>query len=99
VTPPLPFMLAADLVDQSGTVIESDVACSIWPASSSATSGSGVNFTHTGESRLAYYALLREPNVSLVTPDGERYRIVEAIAQPMLPHVALRLLRTTPTGS
>ncbi|WP_297776460.1 hypothetical protein [Mycobacterium sp.] len=95
---PLPFRQTGQLIDQAGNVIESDVACSIWPAQSSASSGTGVNFTHIGESRLAYFSMLREPNVSLLV-DGERYRIVEAVAHALLPHVALRLRRTTPTGS
>lgn len=87
----LPYLSDGQLVAQDGSLIR-ELAVSVWPASSHRDEPGGVVYDHTGEAPLGAAAQLQESNVSIVVA-GVRYRVVEAIPNPLLPHVALRLRR------
>jgi hypothetical protein len=93
----LPFLDSADLCDMDGTPV-SIVPCAIWPSDRAATEPGGRTFDHEGEAPLAHLAELKVANRYLLL-NGIRYRVVTAIAHPYLPHVALTLRESVPTGS
>lgn len=95
---PLPFMAFGELLDQSGTTLEVDVPVSIWPAARQSATAGGEAFDHTAEIPLRYESsVVERANLWLVC-DGRRYRIVEAVSHPFVPHVALNLRRMVAGG-
>lgn len=93
-----PFFYTAQLIEQGGAEVVTQLPVSVWPARNSLNGGRGRHHTHTGEAHPAYAEQLQVPNRSLVIAAGAlagTYKITSAVPQQALPHVQLELTRTT----
>lgn len=93
-SPVLPFLETAVLVEQGGAVAVEEVPVSVWPATASHNSTTGRHHTHGGEADLAFADALRVPNRALVV-NGETFKIVAATPMDLVPHVVMELLLTS----
>lgn len=94
----LPFLLRGTLKDQQGDTLAEDMPCQIWPAAQGTTGTAGRHYFFRGEAELSFYSLLRGDN-RILTIDGEDYRVLTAIPHSIVPHVAMELRRSEPTGA
>lgn len=74
-----------------------EIPCSIWPATSSSVSRSGVHHTHTAEADYDFRDELTVDNRSLVLEE-KRYKIIEATPMDLVEHVVLLLKHTPAAG-
>ncbi len=69
----------------------------IWPTTTRVTQA-GLTYDHQGEAPVGFYDQLRGTNLVIVL-DGEEYVIVDCQQNVYLPHTALLLRRSRPSGA
>jgi hypothetical protein len=94
--PTFPFFLTGVLKDRPDTTVVAELPLSIWPARVR-VGNAGDHFDHEGEAPMEFYDELRVAN-RFIEAGGERYVVVEAQQHSFLPHVGLRLRRTSAQG-
>lgn len=95
--PSLPFSQTCSVKKQDGTIVASGIPISpVWPANGSHTD-IGQQFDHQAEAAMVGLAALSGTNRSVVI-GSKTYRVVEAIPNDFLPHVALFLRIIVPGG-
>jgi hypothetical protein len=93
--PTLPFLSMAT-VTRNGEPVSTTMPISIWPAGARVADVGGV-YDHEAEAPIIYAEALAMSNVR-VTVDEIVYTVVDAQAQPFLPHVALQLRQVRSGG-
>ena len=94
----LPYAQEANVIRRPNTMLLGDpIPCSIWPTRTR-TAASGLTWDHEGETPLEWADTLALSNVVLVV-DTVQYAVVEVQRNEFLPHAALRLRRSAPSGA
>jgi len=94
---PLPFAQRGSLIQRPDTVIVDELPMSVWPTGTRVTQA-GLTYDHEGEAPVEFYAQLREPNRVIVL-DGDEYMVIDCQQNIYLPHTALVLRRSRPSGA
>jgi hypothetical protein len=94
----LPWLSMGVLREATGTIVQAQVPCSIWPVSQR-SEAAGEVFDHTGECPGRFAAdVVQRVNLRLAV-DGDEYVIVGATKHGLvISHVALLLRRSRPVG-
>ncbi len=94
---PLPFARTGTVKERPDTLIVPELPVSVWPTGTRLTPA-GLAYDHQGEAPVDFYQQLAGTNLVL-TLDGEEYVIVDCQQNVYLPHTALLLRRSRPSGA
>lgn len=95
--PALPYLKLADITNQAGADVMSDVPCMVWPTPGRNDS-TGRYYDYYGELDYGAWEALQVPNLTL-TIDTVPYKLIDAVPHEFLPHVSITLRRVSAGGA
>lgn len=92
----LPFSQVAMVLDQDGVTVDVIDISPVWPVGGF-NAQTGAAYDHQAEAELPAWEELASTN-RVLRVGGRRYRVVQALKNDYLPHVALMLRYINPGG-